>query len=310
MKTLGGRAATGDLIGGLNSPVVRSPQHAEPRLRATPPQNIAPQFSESTQARCDAERTVQAGGLLSSLLLHPSVVPFQYSFRKSPQAGLYTASKDRPYQAELGSFTVPDNQALALCEYRFQVFTFSAAIAGDTIPIEPESQGLALAYDLSISNQRPGNIRNELAPTPAPADPTMFVGVPVPGIIVQPPNVQGVPVGGSSSFVTPYGDVAALGNSSQPAVAPGISFFAPNAGQFINNIAGGDGLLPQNGKGQQGPDKFPFTFYAKPNEAVQVKAVAFRPVTVVVAYMQCTLSGYLMSKGVLERMLEGVRPCT
>jgi hypothetical protein len=309
MKRLGNRAVHGDLHGALGASL--SLPQPTARMQPAPHQNIAPRRAESVEARCDADRVVQAGGLLSSLLMHPSVVPFQRTFRKSPQPGVYTASRDRPFQAEIGSFTVADNQALCVAEYRFQVFTFSAAIAGDTIPIEPESQGLALAYDLSISNQRPGNIRNELTPTPAPAEPTMFVGNPQPGIVISPPAVQSI--GGTNEatqFQSPYGDILALGGSTTPQVAAGISFFSPNAGQFISTIAGGDGLLPQNGKSQQGPDKFPFTFYAKATEAVQVKVVAFKPVSVAVAYFQCTLSGYLMSAGVLEGMLSGVKPCT
>lgn len=261
-------------------------------------------------AKCmDATRVVQAGGLLANLIMHPSVRPWQYTYRANPTAGLYTASRNRPFQLEVGAFTVPQNQALAVAEYRFTPFTFSGGML-DTVPIEPDSQGLAIAYAFNISQQNPGNIRTEIVPATRPPQQAAFLGLPTGGTMSLPSQVQGVtPDSSNLAFSTPYG-LGSVIQSTTPDTAPGLSFFQDNAKQFVTSVSGGDGLLVQSQKGQQGPSKFPFTYYAKATQPVQMNVVAFKPVTVAIAYFEVVVMGYLLAAEALEAMLEGVRPCT
>jgi hypothetical protein len=111
-------------------------------------------------------RQVTAGGFVSDMLLHPSFTPFQYTFRRLPSIGLYTASQQHLNTIECGAFTVPKDQALAVAEYRFQLYRTSG-IAGEALPLESGRLPLQIGYDINVDQMRQANLRTEIIPTVA-----------------------------------------------------------------------------------------------------------------------------------------------
>lgn len=206
---------------------------------------------------------------MGQLLMHPSFVPFQLTFRKLPGDGVYSATKNRQYSFEIGSFTVPTNMTLAVAEYSFTPYRMSGIAPAEAVPLEPGRLSLDIAYDLNISQTRKGNIKTELIPQLPSAAGSAFLASPTVG-------------GGSESF-----------NSN---VKSGLSNF-------------GDGLITQSDRKQQGPEKFPFTYYVQSNQAVQLRVIVFDTITIPLAFFEAVLSGYLMPQNTLESMLEGVAPC-
>lgn len=253
----------------------------------------------------DAERTVSAGGFLPDLLMHPSVVPFQWTFRKLPNIGVFIATRSQPYQFEIGAFTVPENMSLVVAQYRFQPFRFSGAEAAEPVPLEDQLQSLSIAYDILIANTHKGNIRTELIPAIPSVLPASYLGNPTGGTITNAVAVT------SSVFGTIYepSPVQPGANNPQPG-APGLTYFPMNAQQYLNNLSGGDGLLPQSQADSQGPSKFPFSYYAEATQAVSLRVNIFKGVTVPIAFFQATLAGYLMTSNALKAMLAGIKPCT
>lgn len=241
-----------------------NPQLNSPNVRA----RISPAVG-SVSGCADATRTVIAGGAMGQMLMHPSFVPFQLTFRKLPDDGVYNASKTRQYAFEIGSFTVPTNMTLAVAEYSFLPYRLSGIAPGEAVPLEPGRLSLDVAYDLNISQTRKGNIKTELIP--------------------QLPSPSG------NAFL------------SSPTVGGGSESFNVNVKSGLSNF--GDGLMIQDFKKQQGPEKFPFTYYVNSNQAVQMRVIVFDTITIPIAFFEAVLSGYLMPQNTLESMLEGVAPC-
>jgi hypothetical protein len=239
---------------------------------------------ESVRGRgcSDAARTVVAGGAMSQLLLHPTFVPFELTFRKLPDDGVYTANRINQYAFELGSFTVPTSMSLAVAEYSFRPYRISGAAPGEAVPLETGRLSLELAYDLNIDQYRKGNIKTQVVPKlPSPAQ-NAFAGNPTGGSVFQ-QAVGGL--AGSASLASFNSDVTS-----------GLTNY-------------GDALIIQGTKTQQGPEKFPFTYYVKSNQAVQMRVIVFGQITIPLAFFEGVLSGYLMPQNTLESMLDGVSPC-
>jgi hypothetical protein len=249
----------------------------------------------------DAQRTVPAGGLVSGLLLHPSITPFQKIFRKLPSDAVYSSTKSNLFTFEIGSYTVPESMALAVAEYSFRPYRLSGALAGEPIPLEDGRLAMSLTYDINFSQYRSGNITTEVYPQLPRTQQAAFAGVPNPA-----PMFPGVgatnPWSGQVISLYGGGTAPASGSGSDP-------IFQFNSDPRTQLTTIGSGGLPTSAGGQQGPSRFPFTFYAKANQAVQLKVTVGGPINIPLAFFEAKLSGYLMPANTLEAMLDGVAPC-
>lgn len=252
---------------------------------------------------CSAVRTIPAGGDVTALLLHPSFTPFERVFRKLPEEGLFQASPSRPYTFEMGSFHVPKTMALAIAEYRFDVYRFGVA-PFDQIPLERRRFPLAIGYDITINQYRQGNLQIDILPVPAPTQQTAFDQIPTGGTVTTGKSVNPLDLFDEVPTTVPtvqtIYDTTSLGGVNDAALSQA----------FVNTVGAGNALLPQNQDPTQGPTRFPFTYYAKENQAVQLRAAIFNPITIPIAFFEAMLLGYLMPLNTLEAMLSSVAPCT
>lgn len=259
---------------------------ANPGLSQSLPAN---QPGATVQVGASCSRTVTAGGFVSDMLLHPQFTPLQYMYRRLPLEGMFASTTQRPFTFEAGAFTVPQNFALAVAEYRFQIYYWDAL--GEAVPLEDGRLPLSIGYDLNFDQYRKANMRNELLPSPPDPRSAAF---------------DGNPAGGFSSS---GGDpVATLVSGIYNAVGP-VPGVTPDANNFVQTAAAGEGLLPQTNKGVQGPSRWPFTFVAESNQAVQMRITSFGRITIPIAFFEATLLGYLIPSNTLRSMMEALKPC-
>lgn len=262
----------------------------------------------TSKFECDAERVVPAGGALAGLLLHDSVVPFQWTFRQLPPAGLFTANRQNPCQVTLGAATVPQQMGLALAEYRFRLYRFDGLIPGEAVPVEDRRQSLTLGNYLAISQfTERGNVKNQIIPALGRfQENPIFEGMPTGGTVSDGSRPSGVPTGFPGSIPDPY---AATGFSTvTSSIAGPLNVPWTNTQQFVT-AAQGAALMPQSLDPAQGPSKLPFTYYVAENTPVSLQVTAFAPVRIPLAFLEGTLSGYLMGWNALKALMDKVRPC-
>jgi hypothetical protein len=271
-----------------------------------------PRPGEPQGPRCtSAQRVVQAGGFLADMLLPEGYAPFERIFRRLPDDGIFSASRTNPLTMEVGAFTVPPQQALIIAEYGYTIFRFNGAIAGDYLPMESGRLALSVGTDLNFSQFRRGNVVFEIVPVPPPTQNLdAFNQVPTGGTAFPATSVSFTP--GSVGAVTLY----PAGATAQPN-PPGSQITPPSAppsifqqvASAIKTQSAGSALQPNNGREQQGPQKFPFSFIVDENNSVQLRITLFGAINVPVAFFESRIAGYLMSINDLKALLEGVRPC-
>jgi hypothetical protein len=255
---------------------------------------------EARAAGCRATRTVPAGGAFVSQLLHDEFTPFQQIYRALPQAGLLTASRQRPIQFTLGAFTVPKGQVLALGEYRFRPYRFEGLIPGDAVPVEDYRLSLEIGNDVLVSSRsRPGNIRMQIIPAIPPVVNTPDTqGVVNAGVVFPPLNVQNFDNVGLA-----YPAIELSNFSNQ------IATDGTNPRQYVTTLSGAS-LIPQRPEGQQGPDKLPFTYFVDEVQTAVLTTAIFAPVRMPIAFFEGEISGYLMPINTLRALMNEVKPCT
>lgn len=260
-----------------------------------------------TRFECDATRTVPAGGALAGLLLHDSMIPFQFLFRVLPDQGIHTASKSNPCIMSIGAFTVPKQQMLLLTEYRFRLYRFDGLIPGDAVPLEDRRLSLEIGNSVPINGfvQR-SNLRAQIIPGPIPAPTqTMFQPNPNPGTPGDASMVFGQAAVFPGTLPTLYGPAQIT--SAFPPPAP-VVFPIVNPNQFVNS-AGGASLLPNSNDPTQGSERLPYTMYVPENATVTLQTTAFAPVRIPLAFIEGVLSGFLMEARTAQALIEKVRPC-
>ena len=256
---------------------------------------------------CDATRTIPAGGALAGLLLHDSMIPFQFLFRVLPDPGIHTASKSQPCIISLGAFTVPHQQTLLLTEYRFRLYRFDGLIPGDAVPLEDRRLSLEIGNSVPINgNVQRSNLRAQIIPGPIPAPTqTMFQPNPHPGT----PGDASVPFGAAATFPgtlpSLYGPVGITSAFAAPAP---VVFPQINPNQFVMS-AGGASLLPNSNDPTQGSERLPYTMYVPEDATVTLQTTAFAPVRIPLAFIEGVLSGFLMESRTAQALIEKVRPC-
>jgi len=252
---------------------------------------------------CNATRVIQAGGDLVSLLLHPSVTPFERIWRRLPSEGIHLATRARPFTFEVGAFRVPQNMALLVAEYKFDVFRFNGASPWDMVPMETRRLPLSVGYDLNFDQYRKGNLQVEILPVPAPTQQEAFTPTPTGGTVMSGKSVSPLDLFGQAGTAPP----------AITTVYDSTSGSGPNAAALsqasIPALGAGNALLPQDQEEQQGPRRLPFTFYARENQAVQLRVAVFGTIPIPIAFFESRLKGYLMPLNTLDMLLRSVNPC-
>lgn len=244
---------------------------------------------------CDAQRIVMVGGALQQLLVHPSVRPFEQVFRKKPTPGIYRALPNRTFTFEIGAFTVPVSMMLAVAEWNFHVYRFHGAYAAETVLLDKGLCSLNIGTDFNIDQMRMGQVAFELIPINPTTMQAAFVPVQTGGTIMGSGslNPSPVPVAG---VPTNYSGVASMGGNSQNAFVPGAGI--------------GSALMPYTDRNVQGPERMPFTYYARENQAVQLRISVYKPVRIPIAYFETRISGYLIPSNTIQDLLKSSAPCT
>jgi len=259
-----------------------------------------------TRFQCDATRTVPAGGALAGLLLHDSMIPFQFLFRVLPDQGIHTATKSQPCIISIGSFTVPKQQMLLLTEYRFRLYRFDGLIPGDAVPLEDRRLSLEIGNTVPVNaTVQRSNLRAQIIPGPIPLPTqTMFQPNPNPGT----PGDASRPFGSVATFPgtlpNPYGPASIL----SVLAAPPVVFPEINPNQFVMS-AGGGALIPNSNDPTQGSERLPYTMYVPEDATVTLQTTAFAPVRIPLAFIEGVLSGFLMESRTAQALIQQVRPC-
>lgn len=256
--------------------------------------------------RNQAQRVIQAGGMLSSLLLHPSITPLEQIYRKLPPDGVFEATIREPLTFTIGAFTVPRGQSFVLAEYRFDIFRLDGSAAGNAVLLEERRVPTVIGYDLRFEEFRKGNLDYEILPiNPSFSDDPSYGGVTGTGIDFQAPQVT-FPVNFDTAtqqlLQTVYG---------APGTAPGVGALSESAtneqGSRVSASGAGSALIPQ-GQRMQGPSQFPFSFKLDANQTVQLSVTAFSPCRIPIAFFETRLSGYLVPTNAIKKLMAGVEP--
>lgn len=253
-------------------------------------------------APCSANRVVQAGGIMTQLLVHPSFVPFEFLFRKLPEEGVFTATPERNFVFELGAFDVPQQMTFCLLDYRFNVHRLNGAAVGDTVPIEDERLATLLGYDWLVDQYRPTNLRMEIDPVPIEATKDAFQPQPSAGVIATGSG------GTATSDPTRFG-LPAFAPSSGPQQATQAQFNAANFARSATPAGPGLSLLPQRTRRVGAPPPFPFTRPVRSDQTLSFQVVIFKPVPIPLAFFEVSFTGVIMPANTLEDMFEGMKPC-
>lgn len=258
----------------------------------------------STAQACNATRVIQAGGDLVSLLLHPSVTPFERIWRRLPEEGIHLATRERPFTFEVGAYRVPKNMALLVAEYKFDVFRFNGASPWDMVPMETRRLPLSMGYDINFDQYRKGNLQVEVLPVPPPTQQEAFTPTPTGGTVMSGKSVSPLDLFGQASTAPPA--IATVYDNTSGS-GPNAATMSQSA---IPALGAGSALLPQDQEEQQGPRRLPFTFYARENQAVQLRVAVFGMIPIPIAFFESRLKGYLMPLNTLDMLLRSVSPCS
>lgn len=245
-----------------------------------------------TPPRPDGHRGVErvsiAGGLANQLMLHPSTIPFDRLWRRTPSPGMTSGalSPEKPFWCELGAYKVPDNMMLLIFDTRPDVYRPSGVAVGDAFPVISRSLSNVLGFTLTVDARVQGNIEFQLQPAP---------------VVMSSQQAYPGGTGFNQAVQTVYGTVqqpSQFINSTQLALA--------QAGAFAG--AAGSGLATQ----PQCPDRYgardlPFTLYAESGQTVQSRCVVWQPLPIPIAFIEYRCSGLLIPQNIAKQMLEAVK---
>jgi len=264
-----------------------------------------PPPDESSHATpCDAQRIVQAGGLLAELIMHPSFVAFEHLFRRFPEDGMFEATPERPFNGDLGSLTVPGSMSFLLCDYRFDPYRLNGGAVGDFVPVERRRLSTMMSYDVNTNQFRKGNLEYHLDPEPFTATKEALYPGARGGTILPAARPNGNNVGGDG---LPTTQSSFLQQVAQQTAGQG----AFDIGQFTRTaVAAGPALssLPQR-HARQGAPSMPWTQIVPANETLMFSVQVFRKIPIPLAFIEVSFSGFLVPSNLLSDMLQGLKPC-
>jgi hypothetical protein len=227
------------------------------------------------ETQCRAQRVQLAGGALNTVLTDTNATrPFEQLFRRLPEQGIHDPgiSPSRPFTVELGSFQVPDQQALLLFDLRPDIYRFSGIDPNDAVPFEARRFGSQMGYDVTIDGNHPGNTKYELEPVPRQ-----------PGLAF------------SQSL-----DTDALDNPGRP--ANNSAYVQARANRFGAASGAGQSLMPQR-HFRFGPWSLPLTLLVSEKEVIAFEVVIFKPVQSPIAFFEMDMAGILAPLNMTRQLL-------
>jgi len=226
---------------------------------------------------CAASRVALAGGALNTMMVDPSVVPFEQLYRRLPEEGMFvsTVSPVRPFAFDVGAFTVPGNMNLLLFDLRPDIYRFSGIDPGDFVPVEARRFGSIMGFEILVGGQHPGNVEFQVDPLAIP--------------IQSPAYIEPASAVGADTLATPQQFAAAASNS------------------FANAAGAGTALMPQRPT-RYGPESVPFTLYVRSGQQVRVRCVVFRPIPSPIAFIEYDIAGMLLPEQYVNALVECMSP--
>lgn len=243
-----------------------------PPPRPEPGQGAFP--ASPGQTKCRAQNVQLSGGALNNILTDPTVRPFEYLFRRLPEQGIHSAtvSRQAPYIVELGSYQVPKDQALAIFDFRPDIYRFSGIDPNDAIPFESRRFGSQIGYDLTVNNNRPAQLKFELEP-----------------------------IGRQEG--TEYSTDAGNDVLRNPGFLPSnASFEQARANSFGDASGAGTGLLPQRHE-RYGAPVLPLSIVVQQDQSIAFKAVVFKRITSPIAFFEMGMAGIQVPINMLDELM-------
>lgn len=218
-----------------------------------------------------ASPVVLRGGRFYIDTLHKSLSPFERFWRRQfpPSAFGNPLRPSSTINFEIGAFTVPNNMALMIFDFRPDVYRFSGLDPYDVVPVETRSLSTQIGFDLKVSSATKGDVQFSLLP--------------------RAPQLSQL-----EAFIKP-GSTSKFGSALQPP--------APNASPFSRGIA----LQPQRPQ-RYGALNTAFTIYARSGEPVQAEVNVFQPLTQPLAFVEYSLTGFLVPNLWMDDVLNVIRP--
>jgi hypothetical protein len=228
-----------------------------------------------TRRHFDAKRFVAAGGDLVGDILHPVIIPFEQLYRRLPEEGMFNAAvtPSNPFTFELGAFQVPKTRALLIFDIRPDIYRFSGVDPGDYVPVENRRFGSIMGFDLTVDQQRTGEVAFQIDPVPI--------------------------IRTSQQAFTSNNPEAPTFNTTQQAVGQSNKFASP--------AGAGTGLLPQRHE-RYGSLSIPFTIIARSQQTVQARCIIFRPIPTPIAFVEYDIAGVLVPEQWIDNMVEASKP--
>lgn len=216
----------------------------------------------------------QPGGALLNLIQHPAFDTFEHLFRRLPEQAWTSplVSTSKPVSFEIGTFKVPSQQYALVADYQFSALRQSGVDPFDFVEAAPYRFSGFMGFDITVSGRRMSNLFYQLDPAPV-----TFA---------------------RQEFQAPIGDTRA------PAT---IAFNSAGANNFGNTAGAGSSLLPVR-PNVQGAREMPFTLIAEPGDFVTLSCVIFRRVSVPLAAIQASCSGYTIHANTMSALLDRMRP--
>lgn len=219
----------------------------------------------------------EPGGDLLRGMLHPAFEVYDGLFETLPEEGMFNPNLNpsKPFQWTLGSFKVPEGQALWLSDYDFGVLLFDGVNPGDYRVAEAGRFRGVLGFDLTVMERRQSHLNYQLDPVPVATGRQQFEEV----VTRDAPGIRG-------------------GTRSE-------KFFRNQASSFAAVSGQGTSLLPA-GDHVQGPRNKPWTWIIEDGDTVAVKCVIFRPLRTPIGGVYGRLAGHLIhvntSRTLVNRM--------
>jgi hypothetical protein len=227
-----------------------------------------------SRGQCSSDRVALAGGALNTLMLDPSIIPFEQLFRALPEEGMFNPNvrPSRPFNFEIGAFRVDNTMALALFDLRPDIYRFSGIDPGDSVPVEARRFAAVLGFDITIDQRHTmGNIQYQLDSHP-------------------------IDHSGGQAFRPATGTTDLF---TQPDISAASSFASP--------AGSGDSLQPQRPH-RFGAPSIPFMILARSGQTVQLRVVVFRPIPSPIAFIEYGMTGLLLPEQTLEAYLKCMKP--
>ncbi len=218
-----------------------------------------------------------AGGEVLTKFQNPAFTTFDQEYRVLPDESWYdpNVSPTRPLQFEIGSFQVPNGQALWIMDYEFTPYRMSGFDPGDMVPAEDGRFASIMGFDYLVTNKRTKQILFQLDPNAITLARTAY---------------QQVQNNQPTQRASPDAFNKAASNSFAAASSQGLS------------------LLPTIHRGRQGVLKAPFTIVIRENDRAALNCVIWRTIPTPLGALSGRHMGFLVQTQLSDALINNLRP--